>query len=197
MAHVVKLIRVLVLTSCTALTGCVEIAAMGTVEMVENIAELGEYMTTSFDCTPPSYPDPVECVEEKHRTVDKIQVTHLVIHFPAPENDNEFVQEKVINGLNDALLGKVIIVNEKHFKKDDNYWFPSNNYKTMVFDPSPIWNIRIYEFKQKESKLIVPDKKLWSIMIHRHFPSNAQPERWELAFTILSQRLEKVITSER
>ena len=114
MAHVLKSIRLLVLTSCLTLTGCIWTGQGGMQGgMIDNIAELGEYFITRFDCSPPSYPDPVDCVEEKHRTVDKIQVTHLVIHFPAPENDNEFVQNKVINGLNDASQGTVIVVNEK------------------------------------------------------------------------------------
>jgi hypothetical protein len=201
MAHVVKLIRVLVLILCTALTGCVEIAAMGMVGMVENIAELGEYMTTGFDCTPPSYPDPVECVEEIHRTVTKIRVTHLVMHFP----DNEIVQNDIIIGLNNVLHDKIIIVNEKNFKKDKSYWFSSKTYKTMEVESLSFsdsrsrqtYGFKIYDFKHKEGSLVIPQKYLWSLTINKWGHGHAAQPKQLPFFTILSQRLSGIITSER
>ena len=111
---------------------------MGPGGMVENIRELGEYMWRSYDCSPPSHPDSASCEEGKLRIVDRIQATHLVIHFPAIESNNEIVEDDIINGLNNALQGTVIVVNEKYFRKD--YW-SSKIYKTMVIEMSPISNL--------------------------------------------------------
>ena len=51
--------RLLTVVACVVftitLTGCI----IDTTAMMENIAELGEYTTTSFDCSPSNYPDPV------------------------------------------------------------------------------------------------------------------------------------------
>ena len=125
------------------------------------------------------------------------------------ENDAKAEEKTLTNGLFNVLQDTVTVVSGNNFKRDENYWSPPKLYKTIIVEARrgevhPEWSqglwirFRIYNFEHKGGSLIVPDKMLWSIVINYKSPTDQTPTPvdWKLALTVLSQRLEKIITRQ-